>query len=87
MGSRTNRAEQKQRQNVIENPLSRSHGEIAERTRRDGGGGEETEEEAAAREDRGDRFFSSHSAGPPGEDLTVCGYNLRAHGPANTFDR
>lgn len=77
VGSKPNRAEQKQRQNVIENPLRRS-GEKS----REGRG--TTRGVGGTRRQRRQRIvvgFSPHSAGP------LCGYILRAHSRANTFDR
>lgn len=74
VGSKPNRAEQKQRQNVIENPLRRS-GEKSGRTRHDAG------VIPRQRRQRVVVGFSPHSAGP------LCGYILRAHSRANTFDR
>lgn len=77
VGSKQNRAEQKRRQNVIENPLRRP----GEKSRAKQGS---TRGGSGQREQRMVVGFSLHSAGPPRK---TSGYILRAHGRANTFDR
>lgn len=70
MGSRANRAEQKRRRNVIENPLRRGGSSGRNRGKNEARRGNGARRATTGAQGTVCRVFSVHSTGPPTEDLS-----------------